>query len=105
MTIEMISLCSVFEWGSGIYTTGGETIAAFDWGKPGTSAVGRVLIVHDYDGARVACAEIGPETYTKGSFGLASLNTYPSYDDEFVPAGSVALSIVGTTAYITYDLM
>ena len=101
-----------FEWSAGAYThagsvdpTVGEVLSAFDWGYTGDMARGRVFILHDYNGARIACAVIAEDTVSTGSYGLASINTYPDYDDEYTPQGSVALSIVGTKAYITYDLV
>ena len=98
------------EWGDKTYSDGvADVISFFDWGYTGDVAQGRVFILHDYDGARIACAVIAENTLGSGSFGSTNINTYPGYPltdvDPVDPKGAFALSIVDTTAYISYNFM
>jgi len=91
-------------WAAGVYTSGSSEVVTLDWGLSGADAYGRTFIVHNFEGGRIACFVIGPETMEIGSFGLSHVNTYPNYDHRLAPAGMVAVGVVGTEAFITYDL-
>merc|ERR1719210_461873 len=62
-------------WAAGFYGDGSET-KTLDWGLDGSAALGRVFIVHDYAGGRVACAVIKPDTLTSTSYAIDWLESY-----------------------------
>jgi len=74
-------------------------------GLPLESSEGRVFVVHDSSGAKVACAKLKAPT-TQQTLRVGAFDTYPGYEGDLTVTGVVDILQVGDSAqYLQYALV
>lgn len=72
------------------------------FGESFTETLGRVLVVHDYAGARVTCAVIAQAPPAHAD--VKDLGKYPGYTGSVAIIGSAKMDFAGSTVKINYNL-